>query len=155
MTTFIGDQACKVDAKGRLLLPATFKKQITSAVQDKFVVKKDIYEPCLVLYTMEEWKRQNDMIRKNANPFSKKFNQFLRAFYHGSAEVEMDAANRILIPKRLLEEVKIDKEVILSGQDSKIEIWSKDIYDQTIDKGDDFANLAEEVMGGIINDNGE
>ncbi len=150
MTTFIGDHICKVDAKGRVLFPSAFKKQMSSAMQDHFVVKKDIYEECLVLYNMEEWQRQNDIIRANINPYNREHNKFIRGFYNGSAEVSLDSSNRILIPKRLLEQAGIDKDVVLSGQDTKIEIWSKEKYEDISGGGDDFANLAEKIMGGNI-----
>jgi MraZ protein len=71
MTSFIGDYGCKVDEKGRVLFPAAFKKQIASASPDRFVVKKDIFESCLVLFPIEEWERQNTLIRKNTNPYNK------------------------------------------------------------------------------------
>jgi len=152
MATFIGDYTCKVDTKGRVLFPSALKKQMSSATQDHFVVKKDIYEQCLVLYSMEEWKRQNDIIRKNTNPYNREHNQFIRGFFSGSAEVVLDASNRILLPKRLIDLVKINKEVVLSGQDTKIEIWPKDIYSQVTGTGKEFAGLAEKIMGGNIND---
>lgn len=152
MTTFIGNNICKVDAKGRILLPSAFKKQMDSTTKDHFVVKKDIYEKCLILYSMEEWQRQNDIIRKNTNPYNKEHNKFLRNFYNGTAEVALDASNRILIPKFLLDDANIKKEVVMTGQDLKIEIWAKEIYDSAMESGDDFAALADKIMGNINNE---
>ena len=154
MATFIGDYVCKLDAKGRVMLPATFKKQLPAS-QDKFVVKKDIFENCLVLYPMDEWERQNDLIRKKINPYNKEHGQFLRGFYRGTAELVLDSNNRILIPKRLLDLAAIDKEVILAGQDGKIEIWAKDAYDNTAGTENDFATLAEKIMGGDLPETNE
>jgi MraZ protein len=71
----------------------------------------------------------------------------LRGFFKGTAELELDATNRLLIPKRLLEEVKIEREAVLSGQDGKIEIWNKEAY-EAISHADEFARLAEKIMGG-------
>ncbi|HAN18759.1 MAG: division/cell wall cluster transcriptional repressor MraZ [Bacteroidetes bacterium GWC2_33_15] len=151
MTTFIGDYNCKVDEKGRVTFPSMLKKQMNSASGERFVVKTDIFEKCLILFPMEEWERQNAIIRSKINPYNKEHNKFLRNFYKGSAEVILDSNNRLLIPKRLLDLANISKEAILAGQDGKIEIWSKDLYDAMAENQDDFAELAEKIMGGNIN----
>jgi MraZ protein len=153
MTIFIGDYTCKVDAKGRVMLPAAFKKQMPQAAQDKYVIKKDIYEKCLVLYPMDEWERQNQLIRQNINPYNKDHNRFLREFFKDTAEAELDSNNRFLIPMRLLNLVGIDKEteVVLAGQLGKIEIWAKEQYDKTSEQIEDFGELANKILGGSIN----
>jgi MraZ protein len=153
MTVFIGDYTCKIDAKGRVMLPSAFKKQMAAAMQDKFVIKKDIYEKCLVLYPMDEWDRQNEVIRQNINPYNKEHSQFLREFYKDTAEGELDASNRFLIPARLLNMANIDKEMdlVLAGQLGKIEIWSKELYDKTSEEISDFGELANKILGGNIN----
>lgn len=151
MITFIGDYNCKVDEKGRVTFPSTLKKQMGSVSQGRFVVKKDIFEKCLVLFPIEEWERQNSIIRSKINPYNKEHNKFLRNFYRGSAEIILDSNNRMLIPKRLLDLANISKEAILTGQDGKIEIWSKELYDSTEEGYDDFAALAEKIMGGELN----
>ena len=153
MTIFIGDYTCKIDAKGRVMLPSAFKKQMPTAAQDKFVVKKDIYEKCLVLYPMDEWERQNELIRKSINPYNREHSRFLREFYKDTAEIELDSNNRFVIPARLLTLVDIDKEkdVVLAGQLGKIEIWAKDLYDTSGDGMGDFGTLAEKILGGNIN----
>ena len=153
MTIFIGDYTCKIDAKGRVMLSAAFKKQMPAAAQDKFVIKKDIYEKCLVLFPMDEWERQNQLIRQNINPYNKEHSQFLREFYKDTAEVELDANNRFLIPARLLSLADIDKEkeVVLAGQLGKIEVWAKDLYDKTSEGITNFGDLANKILGGNLN----
>jgi MraZ protein len=153
MTIFIGDYTCKMDAKGRVLLSAAFKKQMPDAAQDKFVIKKDIYEKCLVLFPMDEWERQNQLIRQNINPYNKEHSQFLREFYKDTAEVELDSNNRFLIPARLLSLADIDKEkeVVLAGQMGKIEVWAKDLYDKTSEGITNFGDLANKILGGNLN----
>ena len=151
MITFIGDYNCKLDEKGRITFPSSLKKQMNAASGGRFVVKKDIFEQCLILFPIEEWERQNAIIRSKVNPYNKEHNKFLRNFYRGSAEIILDSNNRMLIPKRLLDLVHISKETILAGQDGKIEIWSKDLYESGEQSNDDFAALAEKIMGGNIN----
>ncbi|HAB50923.1 MAG TPA: cell division protein MraZ, partial [Ignavibacteriales bacterium] len=102
MTNFVGDHPCKLDGKSRILFPAALKKQMEGD-NDRFVVKKDLFENCLVLYTLQEWERQNQQIRQKINTFNKEHNAFLRGFYRGTAEVILDSSSRLLIPKRLLD----------------------------------------------------
>jgi len=150
MTTFIGDYVCKVDEKGRVLLPAAFKKQLAaSSTPENFVVKKDIFEKCLVLYPGEEWERQCAIIRGSLNSYNKQHNVFLREFFRGTAEVQLDTGGRLLLPKRLLESIEAGKELVLAGQDGKIEIWDKDLYEKVSQPEQDFAALAESILGGI------
>lgn len=145
MLNFIGDYTCKVDSKGRILFPSALKKQLGNGI-GSFVVKKDLFEKCLVLYTDEEWENQNNIIRSQINTFNKEHNRFLRGFYRGTAEVSLDGSGRILVPKRLLDIVDVNKEVVLSGQDFKIEIWSKEIYNNLLEDEEEFATLAEQIM---------
>ena len=147
MTTFIGDYTCKLDVKGRVVFPAVFKKQMSSSAGDKFVLKKDIFEKCLVLFTMAEWDRQVAIIRSRLNPYNKEHNKFLRGFYRGTAELELDASNRLLLPKRLTELVEVDGEVVMAGQDGRIEIWAKHLYEKIETGEEEFADLAEKILG--------
>jgi MraZ protein len=147
MYSFIGDYSCRIDPKGRVLLPSAFKKQMPADARESFVVKKDIYENCLILYTIDEWEKQNELLRQKLNPYNKEHSNFLRAYYKGSAEISLDSSNRLLLPKRLLDSVGIDKDITLSGQDKKIEIWAKEIYDSNDMKEEDFSNLANKILG--------
>ncbi len=155
MSAFIGDYTCRIDAKGRVLLPSAFIKQLPVQGQDRFVVKKDIFEKCLVLYPIEEWEFQNKLIRSKINPYKKEHNEFLRNFYRGTAELVLDGNNRLLIPKRLIELVGITKELILAGQDSKIEIWPRDAYEKQEAGENEFAKLAEKIMDGPSQNTGD
>jgi MraZ protein len=159
MITFIGDYTCRLDEKGRVLLPAAFIKQMSelpaegdAGKQERFVVKRDIYEKCLILYPMEEWERQNRILRRNTNPYNREHNSFLRGFFKGIAEVSLDSSNRILIPKRLLDEIEAGKDIVMAGQFGKIEIWPRERYDSIEGRDDKFASLAEKIMGNIHDD---
>jgi MraZ protein len=152
MATFIGDYTCKVDVKGRIILPSAFKKQMPADAQDHFVVRKDIFENCLVLYSIEDWNRQLEKIRKRINPYNREHNQFLRNFFKGTAELSLDNNNRLLIPKRLMDLIAAQRDVVLAGQDGRIEIWSAEIYEKIDMPAEDFADLAEKLMGGSLND---
>jgi len=150
MATFIGDYSCKIDVKGRLIFPSAFKKQMHSAAMDHFVVRKDIFEQCLVLYTAEDWEEQMNRVRSRINSYNREHNMFLRNFFKGTAELVLDSSSRLLIPRRLIEIAGIKKEVILAGQDGRIEIWSAERYDKIDMPVDNFADLAEKLMGGKL-----
>ena len=152
MATFIGDYPCKVDAKGRIILPSAFKKQMPASAQDHFVVRKDIFENCLVLYAIDDWNRQLEKIRKKINPYNREHNMFLRNFFKGTAELVLDNNNRMLIPRRLMDLIGADRDVVLAGQDGRIEIWPASVYEAIGMPSDDFADLAEKLLGGSTNE---
>lgn len=152
MITFIGDYTVRLDSKGRLSFPSAFKKQIREGVQDGFVLKRDVFENCLIMYPMEEWDRQNKIIRARTNPYNKEHARFLRMFFSGTAEVSLDANNRMLIPKRLLEYARIGDEVVMAGQSGKIEIWASDLYGSVSVADEDFAAMAEKILGGSFDE---
>ena len=152
MATFLGDYPCKVDVKGRIILPVAFKKQMPADAQDHFVVRKDVFDDCLVLYAIEDWNRQLEKIRKKLNPYNREQNMFLRNFFKGTAELSLDNNNRILVPKRLMELIGAERDVVLAGQDGKIEIWAAANYEKVDMPAEDFARMAEKYLGGNNNE---
>ncbi|SFE24329.1 division/cell wall cluster transcriptional repressor MraZ [Flavobacterium xueshanense] len=152
MDTIVGTYECKVDAKGRLLMPAPLKKQLATSLQNGFVLKRSVFQPCLELYPMQEWDLMMQKINK-LNRFVKKNNDFIRRFTAGVKVVEIDALGRLLVPKDLVTFASIAKEVVFSSAVNIVEIWDKDLYEKSISGEDvDFADLAEEVMGNINDD---
>ena len=113
MDTIVGTYECKVDAKGRLLIPAPLKKQLATSLQNGFVLKRSVFQPCLELYPMKEWDLMMLKINK-LNRFVKKNNDFIRRFTAGVKVVEIDALGRLLIPKDLVSFASISKEVVFS-----------------------------------------
>ncbi|MBV7269462.1 division/cell wall cluster transcriptional repressor MraZ [Winogradskyella luteola] len=154
MNSFIGTYECKADTKGRLMIPAVLKKQLSAALQDGFVLKRAVFQPCLELYPMAEWNALMAKVNK-LNRFKKKNNDFIRRFTAGVKVVEVDNAGRLLIPKDLIGFSGITKEVVLASAVNIIEIWDKTKYEKAIDDAaSDFADLAEEVMGQEDGDDG-
>ncbi len=149
MNSLIGTYECKTDAKGRVMLSSGLKKQMESILHEGFVLKRSVFQPCLELYPMKEWNKVMSQISK-LNRFVKKNNDFIRLFTAGVKNVELDASGRLLLPKDLLIYSKINKEVVLSSAVSIIEIWDKELYENAVNGAmDDFAALAEQVMGGL------
>jgi len=152
LNTIIGTYECKVDAKGRLLLPAPLKKQLTTSLQDGFVLKRAVFDNCLELWPMGEWDLMMQKINK-LNRFNKKNNDFIRKFMAGVKIIDIDDLGRLLIPKDLTLFGNITKDLVLSSKVNIVEIWDKDLYEKSIAGGDvDFADLAEEVMGNLNDD---
>jgi|TARA_R110000796_G_scaffold63207_3_gene145843 MraZ protein len=129
------------------MLPVALKNQMSPVINDGFVVKRSVFQPCLELYPMAEWNLLMQKMNKK-NRFKKKNNDFIRRFSAGVKVVEIDATGRLLIPKNLVDVAGITKEVVLSSAINIVEIWDKDNYEKVLEEtAEDFASLAEEVMG--------
>lgn len=129
------------------MLPVALKQQLAAILDQGFVIKRSVFQPCLELYPMTEWNLLMAKMNKK-NRFKKKNNDFIRRFTAGVKVVEIDTTGRLLIPKNLMSVASISKEVVLSSAINIIEIWDRDKYEQVLEEtAEDFAALAEEVMG--------
>lgn len=147
MLSLIGTYECKVDAKGRLMMPSALKKQLAKELQEGFVVKRSVFNSCLELWPMSEWEVMMKKIN-GLNRFNKKNVDFIRRFTAGVKLVEADASGRLLIPKDLIAFASITKDIVLTSGGNIIEIWDLVAYEVAVSDNDgDFAALAEEVMG--------
>lgn len=145
MAQLHGEYECKLDPKGRLIIPAALKKQLPKAAKDTFFINRG-FEKCCVLYPSNEWALIAAEINKLSD-FIAKERQFKRYFLRGASRVEMDAASRILVPKPLQEYIEAKSDVVLLAYGNKIELWSKAGYDKMLsEEPSDFSALAEEVM---------
>ena len=112
-----------------------------------FIIKRAVFQTCLELYPIEDWNKLMEKLN-NLNRFIKKNNDFIRRFSAGVQMVELDAAERLLVPKNLADFAKIKKDIVLSSAINIIEIWDKELYEIAIDEATlDFSNLVEDVMG--------
>ena len=148
MINLIGTYECKVDAKGRLMVPSALKKQLAPMLQEGFVIKRSVFQNCLELYPMEQWNLLMGKMNR-LNRFKKRNNDFIRKFTAGVKTVEVDTNGRLLIPRDLVGFAGIEKEIVLSSAINIVEIWDKQKYEQSLEDSpeEDFADLAEEVMG--------
>jgi len=149
MNSLFGVFECSADAKGRVMLPVAFKKQLESVLKGGFVMKRSIFSKSLELYPMATW---NEMVKEvnKLNKFVKKNVEFIRLFNYGVMPVELDSTGRLLIAKDLVTFSGISKNVVMAAAGDRIEIWDKKAYEKFIKQGTtDFEKLAEDVMGGI------
>ena len=148
MIGFIGEYEATLDAKGRFLLPGALKKQLPEGSTDSFVLNRG-FEKCLSLYPQKSWKPIFTEI-SDLNDFDPKVREFRRYFLNGATQVELDSANRLLIPKNLMEHAGLERDIVLVSAVNKIEIWDKNKYQQFFEtfSPEAFSNLAKDVMAG-------
>lgn len=147
LTSIIGTYECKVEAKGRLVLPTALKKQLIKVLDGGFILKKGVFDKCLEFYPRAEWDKEAEKVAK-LNPFVKKNKVFIRKFMDGVRELDLDANGRMQIPIDLFKYAELKKEVVLTSGMNVIEIWDKDKYNEILnDDSVDFGELAEDVMG--------
>lgn len=146
MTGLLGEYEVRLDAKGRFLLPAGFKKQLPDA-GTPFVLNRG-FEKCLSLYTQCSW---DPLFKKlsQLNDFDPEVRKFKRYFLNGATPVELDTAGRILLPRNLMEYAGLDKDIVLVSAIDKIEIWDKTKYQEFFESftPESFSDLAKDVMG--------
>jgi MraZ protein len=147
MIGFLGEYEATLDAKGRFLLPAGFKKQLPEG-ENSFVITRGL-EKCLSLYPVKSWEPIYNKISQ-LNDFDPKVRQFRRQFLGGATEVELDNASRLLLPPTLKEYAGLSKDIILVAATDKIEIWDAEKYKQLFEdfSPEAFSGLAQEVMAG-------
>lgn len=148
MAGLVGEYEVKLDAKGRFMFPSHLRRQLSPAAQERFMLNKG-FEDCLTLYPMNEWEKLSEKLSK-INLFKPKNRMFYRLFHQGAKDVSLDNAGRVLIPSAHMERVGLDKEVMLIAYNDRIEIWDRTKYFDMLDSSmDDFADLADEVMGDL------
>ncbi|MCR8557939.1 division/cell wall cluster transcriptional repressor MraZ [Mucilaginibacter sp. BJC16-A38] len=146
MSYLTGEFECKLDNKGRMMIPAGLKKKLPEAEKEGLVINRG-FEKYLVIYTKQEWDKKLDELNK-LNQYEKKNIEFIRYFTRGATELSVDAAGRVNLPQGLLDYAGIGTDVVLNCQMTKIEMWDRVAYQAMIEnEPEDFAKLAEEVMG--------
>lgn len=153
MAIFTGEYDCKMDAKGRLLLPSRIKAKLPECSRHEIVLSQG-FEPCLVIYTIEEYKIVYDKV-SSLSQFNLEHRKLQRNFFRGSIEVELDNMGRFLVPKRMAQYAQLRKDVLIVGTGSRLEIWNPDVYEEsyTLHDPEEYSALAEKYLdnqnGGI------
>ncbi|PRD47928.1 division/cell wall cluster transcriptional repressor MraZ [Sphingobacterium haloxyli] len=155
MNYLIGEYECKLDAKGRVVVPAALKRQLPDVERDGLVVNRG-FEKNLVIYTRAEWNKILKQLSR-LNQFQPKNRDFVRKFMSGATELMLDSAGRVLMPKSLLEYAEVGSELVLACNLEKIEVWSKAKYEEQLGaiSEDDFSDLAAQVMGAFDLEGGQ
>jgi MraZ protein len=146
MAKFIGEFECKIDNKGRIILPAKLRTQIPDTDAKTMVINRG-FEKCLVLYTSSDWNTETEKLNV-LNDFNRTARKFIRQFNNGANIVAIDTNCRINIPNTLLDYASLKDDIVISCYNHKIEIWDKKHYEEELKFDDEeFSKMAEELMG--------
>jgi MraZ protein len=145
MSFFTSEYECRLDAKGRLVLPSKIKGNLPEASGNELVLRRG-FEPCLILYPMVEFKKIYSKI-SGLNEFNEEYRKLQRNFFRGNATVELDGTGRFLIPKLMINYAQLEKEAIVVGMGNRIEIWNPEQYDKyLINDPGEFSALAQKYL---------
>ncbi|MFV0545216.1 MAG: division/cell wall cluster transcriptional repressor MraZ [Bacteroides sp.] len=147
MMHFWGNIEAKTDTKGRVFIPSGFRKQLQTASEERLIMKKDIFQDCLILYPESTWNEDLNEFRKRLNKWDSQHQLLFRQYISDVEQVTIDSNGRILIPKRYLAMCKIISDVKFIGLDNKIEIWAKELATEPFMSVENFRQTLEKVMG--------
>jgi MraZ protein len=139
---FMGEYHHSIDNKGRMIVPSKFREELG----EMFIITRGL-DQCLFGYPLKEWALIEDKLK--GLPLTKKdARAFTRFFFSGATESELDKQGRINIPAPLLQYAKLEKECVVLGVSNRIEIWSKQIWeDYFLESEESFAEIAENMIG--------
>lgn len=146
MIQFLGNIEAKIDAKARIFVPAAFRKILQSSGQNTLILRKDIFQDCLVLYPLQVWEEEVAKLRSRLNRWNNEQQAIFRQFVVDAERLEIDTNGRILIPKRYCHMVGISSDVRFLGVDNTIELWAKESLEKTLIPADDFSERIQTLM---------
>ena len=155
MIRFLGNIEARADAKGRVFIPATFRKQLQAASEERLIMRKDVFQDCLTLYPESVWNEELNELRSRLNKWNSKHQLIFRQFVSDVEIVTPDSNGRILIPKRYLQICSIHGDIRFIGIDNKIEIWAKERAEQPFMSPEEFGAALEEIMNDDNRQDGE
>lgn len=143
---FLGNIEAKTDAKGRVFLPATFRKVLQAGGEEVLVMRKDVHQRCLVLYPESVWNRKMDALLEKVNEWDDMGQQVLRQYVSEAEVMTLDGNGRFLIPKRYLQMADIEQTVRFIGMNDVIEIWAAEKAEKPFLSQEDFAAKLKAIM---------
>ena len=147
MIRFLGNIEAKTDTKGRVFIPAGFRKQLQAASEERLVLRKDVFQDCLILYPESVWFKTQNQLRQRLNKWNAKHQQIFRQFVSDAEIMIPDGNGRILLPKRYLQMAGIQSEVRFIGVDNTIEIWAKEKAEQPFTNPEEFSEALQDILG--------
>ena len=148
MFVFSSKYNATIDDKGRVVLPSSFKKELGEAFDFVLYVEKDPHEKCLNVYPSSSWGEHLEFVRSRLNMNDKMHSKLLDKFYQNFVKVNVAANMRVNLPNAFLEELGMRKEVVFTGQGSRIRLWSADVYEASVISEEEFGDLYQQLMGG-------
>lgn len=144
---FLGNIEARTDTKGRAFLPAAFRKVLQAAGEENLVLRKDVFQQCLVLYPETVWNEQMDALRTRLSRWTPTHQQIFRQFVSDVETVSLDSNGRILMPRRYLQMAAIEQDLKFIGMGDTIEVWSSERTRQPFMEAAEFGKALEEIMG--------
>ena len=144
---FLGNIEAKTDTKGRVFLPVAFRKVLTGIGETNIVMRKDVFQKCLVLYPENVWNSQMDSLREKLNRWDKNEQTLFRQFVSQAEIITLDASGRFLIPKKYRQMASIDQAVKFIGMGDTIEIWAAENEEEQFMDTEEFGKALEELLG--------
>ena len=144
---FVGNIEAKTDAKGRVFLPSAFRKLLQTAAEEGLVLRKDIFQPCLVLYPQSVWDEQLNLLRSRLNRWNAQHQQLFRQFVSDVEQLTLDGNGRFLIPRRYMKMANIESAVRFIGMDDTIELWNNAGTERPFVEAEEFARQLGDIMG--------
>ncbi len=144
---FIGDYPAKSDAKGRVFLPAAFRKVLEAENEQRLVLRVDLFQHCLVLYPESVWSTQLDELKSRLNMWNREHQMMFRQFVAEAESVELDSNGRFLISKRKLQYAGIESDVRFLAMDDRIEVWNRQALEDIVNKSTEVGNSIEALLG--------
>lgn len=143
---FLGNIEAKTDAKGRAFLPAVFRKVLQGAGEENLVLRKDVFQKCLVLYPESVWNQRLDLLKSQLRPWKPAHQQMFRQFVSEAEVVTLDGNGRFLISKRLMRIAEIEQDIRFIGMDDTVEIWAPANLEQILKTDTEFGEEFENIM---------
>lgn len=147
---FLGNIVAKIDAKGRVFLPAVFRKVLQASGEENLVLRRDVFQSCLVLYPESVWNERLDMLKQQLRPWKPTHQQMFRQFVSEAEVVTLDGNGRFLISRRLQRAAGISQDIQFIGMDDTIELWSPQDLQQTLKPDEEFGMEFEKIMNAEI-----
>lgn len=145
----IGNIEAKIDAKGRAFLPSVFRKVLQTSGEEKLVLRKDVFEDCLVLYPESIWNEQTDLLRSRLNRYNAQHQRLWRQFVSEVELLTLDGNGRFLLPKRYLQMASIQQSIRFIGNGDTIEIWASEKVEAAKLSKEEFGAALQSVMGSL------
>ena len=143
---FLGNIEAKTDAKGRAFLPAVFRKVLQASGDENLVLRKDIFQQCLVLFPESVWNQRVDLLKSQLKQWKPAHQQILRQFVSEAEVVSLDGNGRFLISKRLQRAAALEQDLQFIGVDDTIEIWSPQHLKESLKTDEEFGAELENIM---------
>ena len=153
MIRFLGNIEAKTDTKGRVFIPAGFRKQLQAVSEERLVLRKDVFQNCLVLYPESVWVATQNQLRQRLNKWNAKHQQIFRQFVSDAEIMVPDGNGRILLPKRYLQMAGIQNDVRFIGMDNTIEIWAKEYTERPFMASEEFSEALQDILGDLDYEN--